>query len=366
MCVCVYKYYNMTCNVNFKTQPAHIYPNTESSPPDIELSQVNHPNIKYDYNQKHTKCNMYVPTIEHLLITNPYARKFGVFNEIEYSANMKFKNIARFSKCDGVMEKMRYYFKDTIKLFHNDDYISTTYIDGSREFYCDLVTRVDYFIKSNSPDVITSKLKVVKNKFNYCDVTYSLTGSIEIDFPELKNALSKMSPPTTYTRCRRVIYWNLLLTIDDKDYTFRIAFRQSNFNNNYECNIECEDLISGSDFINCFDLLSKYYKRMYIVQNGYISPLILDPRYEILLLSSKQQTILKSLRLISHSTPTSGGNICDEIKTFLKSLSWMYTEQFFSDISVNSNLTTHSFMVKNPEINFIDEDSDELNNDDMF
>lgn len=326
-------------------------------PPEIEVSDVKHPNISYVYNAKHSECNGSVPSIVDIL-QGP-ALNFGPLNEIEYSANIKFKNVIVHSEVEHVLSRVRYYFKNTIRLYYDNSKLSTAYFDGCREFDGNIFTRVDYFNDTDSiPEISTSKLKLARTKFNYRDVTYSLTGSIEIEFPELARAM--IGQPTHFSCRREFIYWIIQLTVrDEQTFMFRIAFRRKDTKNGkYECNIECEDAICGSDFITCFDLLSKYYKRQYITQNGHIWPLILDPELPILCLNQEQREILKTIKHIPY--PHDSEQILDpNITNFIKFLS--------SKESIHPDVSMESFAnIKSDEsMNFI-ESYDEADLDDIF
>nr|WAQ80151.1 GrBNV_gp43-like protein [Oryctes rhinoceros nudivirus] len=264
-------------------------------PPKLELSEINHPNIKYIYNDKHSECYNSVPSIKSLVDMNSYVKKFAPCNEIEYSANIKFKNMTLDPQ--HAVRTTRYYFADTIKLYYNDDYISTKYFANADEVDGCIFTRFDYS-QDGMPNMVTTKLKLIKRKFNYCGVTYSLTGSIEIEFPELLAALKARPQPNMYTRLRVFTHWYVSLVAGDgQRYVFRVAFRQINGSNgNYECNIECEDKISGPTFILCFDLLSKYYKRQYF-QNGQCIQPIIAMNYDTLKLTKEQKHIIPTIRL---------------------------------------------------------------------
>lgn len=358
----------MNYGAKFNAQSVCTYKDLKSSPPKLEQSYVDHPNIKYIFNDKHPECNACVPTIDDLLTIHPYANTFGRFNEIEYSANIKFKNVIIDKTNGGVLEKERFYFKDSFKLFYNKYQVSTIYFDGSNQMDGNIFTRFDYIPGSKTIELVTTKLKVLKTKFNYFDVTYSLTGAIEIEFPELKSAMKNRPQPTSFNRRRTFIYWNIALTVDNEFYIFRVAFRQLKNTNNYECNIECEDAISGCNFIICFDLLSKYYKYQYLHQNGTIRPLMDELNVNAMRLTSIQRKIIHTIRLIPCPDQKLPEIPCfdveDEVKKFIKFLSLKTVRQHIDNLDLPINM--YASIIYNDGQNYISDDVEEFENNDMF
>ncbi|AUQ43960.1 putative gp43-like protein [Esparto virus] len=255
----------------------------------------------------------HLPNIEKLIAENPDVIHFGPMNEIEYSSNITCVD-PRFDFNDSrILQRYRYYFNGQAQLYldSNDD-VSIEFHDvNSRVFMANIVTRIDYFTDDISTvDIATMKLKLAKENFTYFNSRYSLTGSIEVACPEFKWPQKK---PLQYSRLRHFVYWSIKINIPDKrkSFVFRIAFRKNETNastkNHYECNIECEDPeMNGKQFVKCFDVFYKYYKYMYIVQHGLMSPLLLENdekyNYDINILASiltgDQFLILKSMEYI--------------------------------------------------------------------
>ncbi|ATY70211.1 GrBNV gp43-like protein [Tomelloso virus] len=348
--------------VHFQAQPAAIYKYLQSQPPLLEPSEVNHPSIKYIFNEKHANCNNTVPNIAELISKSTCAQKFGRFNEIEYSANIKFKNVI-IPASVGTKSKIRYYINDFVDLYYNDEQVSTEYFENSTLEVGTLCTRLDYLVSDGSLDLITSKLKLVRSKFNYDGVTYSLTGSIEIDFPEMKEKLLGQPTPIKYSKKRQFIYWNLSLILDEDEYIFRIAFRNLH-RDNVECNIECEDLINGGNFILCFDLLSKYYKRQYIAQNSYIYPLAdLDPLS--MKLTPEQREILKTFKLVDNPDQHDEYEqiVPDNVVNFVKFTS---LQSLYTNMNTDLLLPLEKYSTLDTDENFNSSVLDDVSNDDMF
>lgn len=264
--------------------------------PHLEMSEVNHPNIRYVYDSTKPECTTYIPSLQDLLIRRPCSKKFMPFNEVEYSANIKFRNLKIDKSSNYVYEMERFYINDTIPLFCDASRVSTEHFENCTPFNAEINTRLDY--EEGLLTLVTSKLKVLKTNFNYCKVTYALTAAIEIEFPELKYALINLPQPSKlkYTKRKKFIFWRVSLMVDSIIYKFNIAFMQSS--KGYDCNIECEDPISGSIFIECFDFLSKYYKRQYIIQDKTIFPIVEDMDYNKIKLTPGQIEIANTLRLI--------------------------------------------------------------------
>ncbi|ATZ81575.1 GrBNV_gp43-like protein [Drosophila innubila nudivirus] len=272
-----------------------------------------------------------IPTIDTLLLNKNMTvdcSRFGYLNEVEYSANIKCVDL-RFPYDDSrILMKIRYYFENLQTIFINENQISTDYLicdnnndngddddyDGGdnhidsvvsncSSFRANVVTRLDY--ENGALSEVTAKFKVVTEKFIYDNCRYSLTGSIEVPMDELKTE----SMPIKYSRKRYFRYWNISLNVPKyiKPFIFRIAFRneKSCDDSIQTCNIECEDLINGVEFIKCFDLLFKYYKHMYKMQNHLMTPEFLDKNdlndaHFKCDLNDDQVEILKTLKHINY------------------------------------------------------------------
>lgn len=319
-----------------KKQPAIVYKNLNSEPSELEQSEINHnqPNIKFAYNSELATCNKSVPTIQQCL--TPISKIVGVLNEIEYSSNVVFKKLNIITTPDVVSEKLRYYFHIEDRLFCDNNQISTEYFENSTETGGDVFVRLDYN-SDGKIELATIKLKAIKTKFNYDYVSYSLTGSVEIEFPELKAVMETKPQPTKFSRKRQFIYWYVSLIVDNQRYVFRIAFRcKTNDKNKYECNIECEGEITGDDYILCFDLLSKYYIRQYILQNGTIQP-IFPMDYNNIKLTVKQRKIIITLQILPNSSTSIKSDdikISDEVTNFVKYLGLTTINKYLDDIDI--------------------------------
>ncbi|AYP97915.1 GrBNV gp43-like protein-like protein [Mauternbach virus] len=285
-----------------------------------------------------------IPTIDTLLLnknmTGNYSH-FGYLNEVEYSANIKCVDL-RFPDDDfRILKKLRYYFENMQILYIDGKKISTDYLecepkdsdrhkaiptnddevgndgdvednaDGEETVYIphkdatcssiqvNVVTRLDY--ENDKLSEVTAKLKVVNEKFIYDGCRYSLTGSIEVPLDEFK--IDRM--PLVFYRKRYFCYWYMSLHVPNymEPFIFRIAFRNEK---SYDCsvqtcNIECENMINGVEFIKCFDLLFKYYKHMYRVQDHLMTPEFLnkndmDDELFIPELNDEQVEILKTIK----------------------------------------------------------------------
>jgi len=277
-----------------------------------------------------------IPTIDTLLLNKNMTvdcSRFGYLNEVEYSANIKCVDL-RFP-CDDsrILMKIRYYFEDLQTIFVNENQISTDYLicdnggddddefdsfaSNCSRFRANVVTRLDY--ENGDLSEVTAKFKVVTEKFIYDNCRYSLTGSIEVPMDELKTE----SMPIKYSRKRYFRYWNMSLNLPNykKPFIFRIAFRneKSCDDSLQTCNIECEDAINGVEFIKCFDLLFKYYKHMYKMQNHLMTPEFLnknavnDEHFKCDL-NDDQVEILKTLKHVNYSYEYDNAEILDNNK----------------------------------------------------
>lgn len=225
-----------------------------------------------------------LPSIAELAKKKKYSAVFGKLNEIEYSANIVFEDpiIATTSDIkNGIRIKHRVYYKDERPLYYNDVKISTRYFDGCEEIAgIPIFLRVDTNTHGDDDDdndgkmvCASSKLKVLRKKFVWEKCKYVLTGSIEVDVRDVETLIA--NKPSAHHRERFVTFWALHLRHRGRSYRFEVAFRKESADSSrYECNIECEDEISAANFIECFDLLYKYYKYQYIHCNRNITPII--------------------------------------------------------------------------------------------
>lgn len=269
--------------------------------PDIINDNQQNPNITCELKRKHLCCNKAIPTIEFLLETDDTAQYWGDLNEIEYSTNIKFEDVTIDTTSDCVKTNIRYYFNNYIDVFFDENILSTTYFEKSRKTTANIFTRIDYGVETKELDDITVKVKVCKKAFQWNNVSYKLTGSIEIKLDDFKPIQLEH-----YTRKRYFAYWMLRLIHRSNQFIFRIAFRRNSTNNNddlkntYQCNIECEDSINPADFIECADLLYKYYKQQYIENDKLLKPIV-ENITNIENLTKEQQLTLNTFQLLPYT-----------------------------------------------------------------
>lgn len=248
-------------------------------------------------NKKHEVIVDRFPGIDEFI--NNTNNIFGNFNEIEYSTNVFFKNLTiNYPPNTHVNKHIRYYFNHYTRIYINNNILSTDYMIDSNCVDVKIITRVDYATDdvNCALDDISVKLKLIKKDFRYNDVSYRLTGSLEIPMNEFKPILLDR-----YSRKRRIDHWMLAMTHRGKYLVFRVAFRKENFNgNDYTCNIECESRIEPASFIECSDLLYKYYKQQYIMNNDAIQPIV--DYIRIPLLTTEQKKTLKTLTFLDSRT----------------------------------------------------------------
>lgn len=240
---------------------------------------------------------------------------FGQLNELEYSAN--FQSILLPNDDDNNATNynnlrysiIRYYFKASHDLYvcKNDDaddrqqetIITNNYLPNAIKINANSILRIDYNKYTRSLLQITAKLKFFKDKFCLGNTKTTYTGAVEVPIPELKNHLSKdcgiLVSSECYSRKRTIIYWYLQLKHRATIYCMRVAFRYETDVTNtpiqyYECNVECEDPISGAHFIECFDLIYKYYKTMAHQYNA-IQPMYPDLQEPLDLTTTQRQTL---------------------------------------------------------------------------
>lgn len=227
---------------------------------------------------KKTDNAVSIPSFTEVAKTKKYSTVFGRLNEIEYSANIMFEDpiIATTSDIkNGIRVKHRVYYKDNRSLYYNDLKISTRCFSECKKISDILIfLRVDYHKNDNNMVYASSKLKVLQEKFVWEKCEYVLTGSIEVDVRDVKTLVA--NTPSLYHRSRFITSWILRLKHRGQSYRFEVAFRKDTLSSMTECNIECEDEISAANFIECFDLMYKYYKYQYIHYNRNITPLIND------------------------------------------------------------------------------------------
>lgn len=353
--------------VTFKVGPQQISNKyLPAPPPELIPLDFEHENFTTKYSEKHEECLNSVPTIEDLLSTSELARKCGILNEIEYSANILFKKIRLQNKGPNIENRIRYYLNDTDAIYFTDSDVSSKFINGGNRDFVEICTRIDYFNEEdNTPEIVTTKLKVLKCKFNYQNTTYTLTGAIEIEFPELADAMKNLAQPENFTRRRQFTYWIINLKVSGSNYQFRVAFRKEDRSEDYLCNIECEDAICGADFIKCFDLLSKYYKHQYILQDGLITPMILDPKQHdagIPCLTDEQKEIYKTMSVSRH-THEDMEIIPKDVAKFIKFKSLQTVNNFIDGI----DLDLKTFSTFTVEMDYTaDDQCSEVSNEDLF
>lgn len=251
-------------------------------------------------NKKHKLTTEHFPVIGEFITED--TNIFGPLNEVEYSTNILFKNVTINPAPNAhVTEHIRYYFNSYTRLYVNSSRLSTEYLVDGRHVDVKIITRVDYVADRNGAealvvDDISVKLKLIKEDFRYNEVSYRLAGSIEVPLPEFKPMLLD-----GYSKRRQFKHWMLGMTHRTKYLVFRVAFRKEREDSNdYTCNIECECQIEPASFIECADLLYKYYKQQYIVNNGCIQPLYEYTKIPVL--TKDQQNTLKTFAFIDNKS----------------------------------------------------------------
>jgi hypothetical protein len=229
---------------------------------------------------------------------------FGKLNEIEYSANIVFRDAPTFPPIEnGVCENVREYFSTDMELFMDLEKISNAYFDCSISKQFNVVFRIDRERKkgkdANTVNDDTEKIskssvkvKVFKEVFVCRGVKASLTGSVELPYNDISlerkqndrfegSSSSPPSPlpsqllPINGNKRLRIVYWNVIFTHSERRYVFKVAFRFHEFmsaGSKVLCNIECESMISGEMFMIIFHLLYSYYKQQFDRFNGFIHP----------------------------------------------------------------------------------------------
>lgn len=287
---------------------------------------------------------------------------WGEPNEIEYSANILFRDLKLDveKKFHGdILHKVRRYYEMPVDIFYNDERISNKPFEDANISTYPIVLRVDTHIGGLLAQVVTSKLKIAQTKFAWADCSYKLTAALEIPSNDVNIKLNDFSVPT---KTREFTYWALRLHTPDsngRSYVFRIAFRRNlnklkpktlddtkymltnnstiderrkfkvdmhKFGYDYECNIECEDYISGSEFIECFDAIFKYYKWQYENCNRTIQPICLKFKTATNLddLTTRQIATLDTLEHVSwfdvENTDEQSSNVPKNMAEFIKYL----------------------------------------------
>lgn len=245
-------------------------------------------------NRFYKKCNPelksvdILPNIETLNIGG--GKIFNNFNETEYSANIDISDAALpfglHYKPGQVNHTVRTYIKGYKSIYSNADgsIISTTR-GKLKEIPLDIIVRLDEsypriggyveFGKGKRPNTISVKVKAIQESFNCKGVSYNLSKSLEVDLKNIRfDCMHRVK--TSFTKRLAMTYWAVKGTFRKASYTFRVCFRSqldADDPRKFECNIECEDPISGSNFEECFDALFWYYKGIYETCFGKIEPL---------------------------------------------------------------------------------------------
>lgn len=258
----------------------------------------------------------YLTSIHDILSTKPQIRNFGNFNEIEYSTDVTFKDVIIHAPQASRMT--RHYFKNQIELFFDPIMMSTQYFDNASLITADIVMRIDYcHDDEKTVKNISSKLKVAKEKFYWNNVAYKLTAAIELDMSDYQPLLLEKT-----SRTRKIIYWFVQMVHRETEYCFRVAFRQDDLlqnSNNYLCNIECENEIPPADFIECADLLFKFYKTQYIVNGGLVEPLA-NIENSIVGLTPDQLLTLSTFKILFEKDDDATVDVSEQMHDFIRYL----------------------------------------------
>ena len=235
------------------------------------------------YPQSKKRKNNADTALPSLVAENDYI--FGKLNEIEYSANVIFRDAPQFPRIDGerILENVREYFSTDMSLYMDFEKISNAYFDGSIQKNFNVIFRIDYGKKKQLESDITKitkssvKVKVFKEVFVCRGVKTSLTGSVEVPFKDwLLERKSSTNIQINGNKRYRIVYWNVRFTYEDREYSFKVAFRFHEFMSSGSevlCNIECESKISPELFMIIYHLLYSYYKQQYDKFNGFIYPI---------------------------------------------------------------------------------------------
>lgn len=184
------------------------------------------------------------------------ADSFGPFNEIEYSANLTFRDKPQIDMSDPTVRyNTRVYYAKKI-----DVRIPST----------DETRRIESVFRHDRQS--SAKLKAVKRVFGVNGLKITWTAAIEVSMPKLVNLTGE---PERGHKTLSIIYWNLIFHVDDAPLVFRVAFRYNadTPNGDTQCNIECESRISLELFVIIYHMLALYYKTQFLELGGSVSPL---------------------------------------------------------------------------------------------
>lgn len=323
-------------------------------------------------NKKHAVYIQHFPIISEFLTED--TSLFGPLNEIEYSTNVLFKNVTiKHTPNTHIIEHIRYYFNSYTRIFVNNNILSTKHLADGRHVDVKIITRVDY-TEQKGPgsdlivDDISVKLKLIKKDFRYNEVSYRLAGSIEVPLKEFKPLLLD-----GYSKKRQFKHWMLGMTHRTKYLVFRVAFRKERIDSNdYTCNIECECQIEPASFIECTDLLYKYYKQQYIENDGCIQPL-----YEytkIPLLTKDQQNTLKTFKYVDAKMAANAESAVEIDEKCSELIKYLGLQAFMSYVPDNLKnemprqriLFSNLNWVTNTNNNFIDFENCNVTFDDLL
>lgn len=287
-----------------------------------------------------------IVSIYELMHHNPNAKVFGNFNEIEYSTNVKFFNVK--IKTDAKRIR-RCIYNDQIEVYFNELIMSTKYFPNSKQMDANIFTRIDCANNGQNPTDITAKLKVCTKAFNWNNATYKLTAAIEVSLKEYP-AVGMSNP----SKSRVFFFWNIQMEHEKNKYTFRIAFRQDAKligTDNYVCNIECEDLICAAHFVECSDLLTRYYETQYRrATDGAIQPLVSN--LDVPDLTDAQAKTLKTFKLVtdddtaekSKEQTKNIASISNQMTDFVRYLGIITLHKFVrKDENIKVSLAPYSF-----------------------
>lgn len=344
-----------------------------------------------DAKAKNTKCVLkkkretfeydQMPTIDDLLNESIMGRHFGYLNEVEYSSSFWLNKVV---VQGGPMSRnlTRFYFDRSATISYTSAGNFVDYaVPGAIE--CKPFTailRIDYKSGCDSP-TITAKLRVVRTKFNVDHrFTVCLTGAIEMEVPELQLPMEH-DTPKLFSKRRVITYWFVRLICRNRPYTFRVAFRTDQ-QQKTECNVECEDIIEPYLFATCFDLLYKYYRGMYLENDGVVKPTADDSANILPDLNKEQKSILQTLTLVdenkvgAHKDVTAASVACAKnrvdpnIGQFVKALAVQSYRYYVNHpMCIESQEPGfHVEKLERPEDEDIDSDDmiEYANNDEMF
>lgn len=279
--------------------------------------------------------------------------RFGyAVNELEYSASLMFTDGVRIetdkSDRDLVYWNRRRYYKNE-RYVASDGHIVTSdpcqLPTGDKRV---VVLRLDERAPGTHTEHpwVTAKLKLLTDHLLVDGCRINLTAAIEALVDDSSFAKRDSSKNCWAKRlrksfvCRRFCYWKLVAEHGGREYAFRVAFRQKekredcytplergfNPEEAVEMNVECEQPITRTTFVDIFHALTIYYKYMWVsdlsvrpvMTEGNWASFIQDETWREKLNDAQVET-LRSLRLSEWSESDCSDAACN-VHQFVKFL----------------------------------------------